>query len=233
MIDEIWQLLKKLSGDAHSTVLSKCTEHGFNPGEGPVPLAESYVNLNWSCNVLRDAIEKKKLIQFPITLQMVLLDSLRAIEKHQQDLVEGTNSVASLVFAIEKLYADIWLYRLNDMSDEQLGYQIKLNQLKELETSVVAMKVAFEEGISQKGYLEQIVMEAQQRNEALQASVGKANEAVENASVDLVAVQDSRTVVEESKKQSSNIKRSQTKRLMPRRRTMKKLPLMKEQLRGL
>jgi len=191
MIEEIWELLSKFSDEAHQTALSKCTEHGFDPNSGIVSLNESYINLIWSCNTLKDSIEKNKLIQLPITIQQELIDSLEAISTNHDALVAGTNSVKELTDAIEKLYTDIWRYGLNHLTDELLGYQAKLNQLKNIEQSVIQTKVKLEEGISKKESLDQILNEANQQNENLNILVTNANTAVESTTSALTQVEDS------------------------------------------
>lgn len=176
MIEDIWNLLCKFSEEAHHEALVKCAEYGFDPNSVTPTLNESYINLAISINLLRDAIEKNKLIQLPITIQNELLQSLTSIDTQHTALIGGTNSAPALAKAIEKLYTDIWRYGLNHLSDEVLGYQTKINQLKEIERSVVETKIKLEEGLAVKGALDAILIDSKQQNETLHTYVATADE---------------------------------------------------------
>lgn len=174
MIEEIWKLLSKFTTEAHEAVLAKCTELNFNQDSGIVSINESYINLNWSCNTLKEAIEKKKLIQLPITIQNEFLEHLKLISTNHDALLAGTDVVVALTGAIEKLFTAVWQYRLNNLSDEQLGYQMKLNDLKSIETSIMETKAKLDEGMAVKIALDEIFKDSKQQNEALHTTVTSA-----------------------------------------------------------
>lgn len=188
MIEELWELLAKFTTEAHQSVLKQCTELGFNQDAGLVSLNESYNNLNWSCNTLKDAIEKKKLIQLPITIQNELFEHLRHISANHDALLAGTDVVVALTGATEKLFTAVWQYRLNELSGEQLGYQMKLNDLKSIETSIMAAKAILDVGVSTKEALDIIFADAKQQNEALQTSVTNAATAITGINENLTQV---------------------------------------------
>lgn len=198
MIEEIWKLLSNLNEEAHQTALAKCGELEFDPNSGVVSLNESYINLIWSCNTLKEAIEKKKLIQLPITIQQELIESLEAVSLSHDELLEGADTVKELTAAIEKLYTDIWRYGLNHLSDELLGYQTKLNQVKDIERSVIETKIKLDEGIQSKESLDLILKTANQQNETLQTLVTNAGTAVAKINDTLTAVEESSEKVAEA-----------------------------------
>jgi hypothetical protein len=191
MIEEIWKILSKFNQDAHQAALAKCIELELDPSSGVVSLDESYINLIWSCNTLKEAIEKQKLIQLPITIQKELIESLETISSNHDDLLAGTDTVKVLTDGIEKLYTAIWRYSLNHLSDELLGYQTKLNQLKDIERSVIETKTKLEEGIAVKDALDLILNDANQQDETLKSLVTNANASVETTANVLAQVEES------------------------------------------
>jgi len=198
MIEEIWKLLSKFNQEAHQAALAKCAELELDPNSGVVSLDESYINLIWSCNTLKEAIEKQKLIQLPITIQQELTTALEAISTSHDELLAGTDTITELTEAIEKLYTDIWRYGLNHLSDELLGYQTKLNQLKDIERSVIETKIKLDEGIQSKESLDLILGNANQHNEALQTLVTNADTAVAKTNDILTSVEESGEKVAET-----------------------------------
>lgn len=191
MIDEIWALLNKLPSDAYQTALSKCKELGVDPDSGIVTLDESYTNLSWSCNTLKGAIEQKKLIQLPITIQSELRETLKAIVANHEALIAGSNVVDALTRVIEKLFTEIWRSGLNNLTDEQLGYLMKLNQLKEIESSIIATKAILEDGIAKKDALEILFADSKQKNNEQQAFLTTADAAVIKVNDNLTAITNS------------------------------------------
>jgi len=191
MIEQIWKLQNKFSNEAHQEALSKCIELGLAQDSGVVPLDDSYINLIWSCNTLKDAIEKKKLIQLPITIQLELIEALEKISSNHESLLTGTDTVKVLTDNIEKLYTAIWRYGLNHLSDDLLGYQTKLNQLKDIERSVIETKIKLEEGIAVKDALGLILNGANQQDETLKSLVTDASAAVETTTNTLAQVEES------------------------------------------
>lgn len=160
MIEKIWNLLTTFTQEAEHAAVSKCAELGYDPNRGRVPLAESYINLRASCDILRDAIEKQKLIQLPITVQDLVGGLLESISKAQTNLTAGTDDVVVLVGEIEKLNTAIWQYGLHNLSEEVLGYQTKLNALKNLELTAIQMMATVKEGIQLKEQMDAVLDKA-------------------------------------------------------------------------
>jgi len=190
MIDELWKLFKKFNPESQQVALAKCEEFCFDPDSGDIPLNDSYINLIWCANTILDAIEKNKLIQLPLTIQKELLKTITDISTRHDSLIEGTDEVASLVALIEKLFTDFWRYGLNHLDDQLLGYQTKLNQLKEIEQSIITTKATIEQGLVAKQNLDELVETANQQSIGIEAQLKTATEAAKASSTALAAIEE-------------------------------------------
>jgi chromosome segregation ATPase len=132
-LSQIWAISTTLTEEAVTAALKKCKEAGFDQDRGLVPLRESFVNLLSARGIIEDAIEKQKLVHLPITVQKELLSNLQTISKSLQGLHDGADEVVNLTNSIELLNTSIWKYGLHNLSDEVLGHQKKLNQIKNQE----------------------------------------------------------------------------------------------------
>lgn len=199
----MWELLTTLTEESQSAVLAKCKELSFDPNRGVVPLDESFINLNTARQILMDAIEKRKLIQLPITVQTTLYGYLEDIYRFQTGLVSGADEVVNLANAIEQFNTSIWQYGLNNLSEEVLGYQTKLNQLKNQELELKRLKSELENGLTLRNELARLLDEMKHATETLQStlataedsarkiaeSLSRTTEADQRAAVILAAVQ--------------------------------------------
>jgi predicted nucleic acid-binding Zn-ribbon protein len=176
MIEKIWDILTTLTEQARSSALAKCNELGFDPNRGVVSLEESFINLDAVRSILMDAIEKRKLIQLPITVQKVLLAQLEAIAKSLTGLTGGADEVVNLVDRIEQLNTATWQYGLHNLSEEVLGYQTKINQLKSQELEAGKVKEELERALKRKKELEGFLEEAKKSVETLQSRVTTSDE---------------------------------------------------------
>ncbi len=159
MIEKLWELLTTITPESQNNVTQKCAEFGFNVIRSDVSLDESFINLTSSSLLLKDLIEKKKLIQLPITIQKNLISSLQNIVTAQNNIVSGSDAVENLIFNIEGLNTQIWQYGLHNLSDEVLGYQTKLNQLKKLEVEIEQLRKELLAGVKSKDKLDKIIEE--------------------------------------------------------------------------
>lgn len=191
MIERMWEILTTITEESQQAALTKCKELGLDPNRGIVSLDESFINLNSAVFILKDAIEKKKLIQLPLTIQKSITSHLEAISKHQTGLISGIDEVVNLANAIEQLNAAIWQYGLHNLSDEVLGYQSKLNQLKALEVEAKRLKRELDAGVRAKENLNQLLNDAGKQSESLQKLVTSAGEAATKASEELARATDS------------------------------------------
>lgn len=176
MIEKIWEILTTLTEEAQNAALAKCKEIGFDPNRGVVSLDESFINLNFAILILKDAIEKKKLIQLPITVQKTLIDYLNAISRFLTSLINGTDEVDNLANSIEQLNTVIWQYGLHNLSEEVLGYQAKMNQLKKQELEIKKLEGEIRKGLNLKSELEQLLAEAKKSGETLQTIAATSDE---------------------------------------------------------
>lgn len=139
LLGEIWSISTTLTEEAMALALTKANEAGFDIDRGVVTLQESFNNLSSARSILEDAIEKRKLVQLPITVQKEVLANLQNISKSLLALAGGSDEIVNLTNAIESLNASIWKYGLHNLSDQVLGYQKKLNQLKNQELQISKM----------------------------------------------------------------------------------------------
>src|SRR6267142_5306930 len=112
-LTQIWEISTTLTEEAIAAASGKAVESGFDPNRGIVSLQESFINLSSARAVLEDAIEKKKLIQLPITVQKELLTNLQGISKALQGLTGGVDEIVNLTNAIESLNTAIWKFGLH------------------------------------------------------------------------------------------------------------------------
>jgi len=159
-IPEINEFLNTISEEGKGAVLKKCEELKFNIERGVIGLTESYINLFQARDILADAIEKKKISQLPLSIQCRVRDALANIVKFQKELIAGADQVPNLASAIETLYTEIWNSRLDQLSGDLLGYQTKLNQVKNLEVQISKQTADLGKTIGLKGELESILNEA-------------------------------------------------------------------------
>lgn len=178
MIEQMWALLTTFTDEAKQAALSKCQELSFDQNRGVVSLDESYINLHSATDILKDAIETKKLIQLPISIQKMLVVLLEAIQKYQTSLTAGSDEVVNLADAIEKLNTYVWQYGLHNLSDQVLGYQSKMNQLKAMELAATETSRSLQQGTQLKEQLEQILVDATTRRETLQTHLDDASRAL-------------------------------------------------------
>lgn len=158
--EQIWNVLTTLTEEAQTAAVAKANELGFDKNRGEVPLDESLVNLNSAINILKDAVQKEKLNQLPLTVQKVLLVNLNAVSSALTNLVNGADEITNLVNGTEALNTSIWQYGLYNLSEEVLGYQTKLNQLKNLELELARLKNEVDTGLKMKGELKVLLDEA-------------------------------------------------------------------------
>jgi hypothetical protein len=167
-LSRVWSICTTLTDEAMGVASARAKELGFDPNRGLVPLPESFINLSSAGSIIEDAIEKQKLVQLPITVQRELLANLETISKSLQGLASGVDEVVNLTTAIEALNTAIWKYGLHNLSDQVLGYQKKLNQLKnqELQISKVVTLLEGASGAIEKANAAAAETE-QQKNSAL------------------------------------------------------------------
>jgi chromosome segregation ATPase len=197
------EILNTITNDSQNGVLKKCEEFGFDPNRGEITLSESFINLNQSRDIIKDAIEKNKLNQFPLTVQKIILQGFESIINFQSNLVSGTDQVVNLVNAIEQLYTDIWRFGVHNLSGEVLGYTTKMNQLKDEEVKIKQLRRELDNGLRLKDELEKLLEEIQKSstdingllatsqtsNETIKRELDKAIDTAQKAVAHLTTIQ--------------------------------------------
>jgi hypothetical protein len=163
-LQQIWAICTTLTEETMRAATARVAESGLDPNRGVVPLAESFINLTSARAILEDAIEKQKLVQLPITVQKELLANLETISKSLQGLISGVDEIANLTNAIETLNTSIWKFGLHNLSDQVLGYQKKLNQLKTQELQISNIITQLDSSQSTIGRLNTAAADLAQKN---------------------------------------------------------------------
>jgi hypothetical protein len=135
-LGQIWSISTTLTDEAMKAGLDKATASNYDINRGLIPLTESFINLGSARATLEDAIEKDKLVQLPITVQKEILANLENISKCVLGLMNGGDEIITFTSAVETLNTTIWKYGLHNLSEQVLGYQRKLNQIKTQEVKI-------------------------------------------------------------------------------------------------
>ena len=143
---EILSLCTTFTSEAIDTAAGKAKLNGFNVDRGEITFTEVAINLIQARETLADAIQKQKLIQLPIIVQKELLANLQSVEKALQGLMSNSDQIQNLGAAVEVLNTSIWKYGLHNLSDQVLGYQTKLNQLKQQDVRAKNLLSTLEDG---------------------------------------------------------------------------------------
>ena len=133
---EIWRAATSLSDEMQRAAVRKARELGFDFSKGRISLEETLINLTQVRNLLVDAADKNKLAQLPLKVQNLLYSQVQKIAELLGGLVSGTDAILSLEDSVEDLTTTIWQYNLHNLSDQVLGYQNKMNQLKAQEVLI-------------------------------------------------------------------------------------------------
>lgn len=160
IIPSLLGILTTFTPEAKTAALEKCSELGFDVNRGEIPIEESFINLQTATRVLRSAIEQNKVNQIPLSLQRRLLESVEAISASLTGFIAGRDEVETFTNAVERVTAEIWQSRLMDLSPEVLGFQTKLNQLKQQEVEAAQLTSQLRDGLAIKAELENIAQRA-------------------------------------------------------------------------
>ncbi len=133
---EIGRVASTLTVDMQSAAIKKARELGFDLSRGRLSLEETLINLSSIRDVLLDAAEKNKLIHLPLKLQYTLYSQALKVSETLTTLVNGTDAVQALEEVVDDLTSSAWQYNLHNLSEEVLGFQQKMNQLKTQETVI-------------------------------------------------------------------------------------------------
>jgi hypothetical protein len=190
---QIWSLCTTLSSEALDAAETKTKANQFNVDRGDVSFTEVAINLASAREVLKDAIEQQKLIQLPITVQKELFSNLQVISKALQGIMNNSDEIINLGNAVEVLNTSIWKYGLHNLSDQVLGYQEKLNQLKQQDVRVKQLVATLEKGRLASDNLTQLAEQAQKNIEQIEKSQLLMQQEVATATASRQQIQDEMT----------------------------------------
>ncbi|MBI5083132.1 MAG: hypothetical protein HZB13_00835 [Acidobacteria bacterium] len=136
MAKEIGRVASTLTDDMQSAALKKARDNGFDLRRGRLSLNETLINLSRIRDVLLDATDKRKLIHLPLKIQYTLYQQALQVSETLTSLVNGTDAVLALEDVVDELTSSAWQYNLHNLSEEVLGFQQKMNQLKNQEVLI-------------------------------------------------------------------------------------------------
>lgn len=179
---EIGRIASTLTGDMQSAALTKARDLGFGLTLGRLSLEETLINLSNIRDVLLDATEKSKLAHLPLRLQYTLYSQALKVSETLTALVNGTDAVYALEDVVDELTSSAWQYNLHNLSAEVLGFQQKMNQLKDQEILILkALRAAqdFETSSQRAGNLlqeiEGVLTNARKHGEAIDTNMAQAS----------------------------------------------------------
>src|SRR5258708_26195363 len=133
---EVGRLASTLTEEMQAAALKKARDLGFDLNKGRLSLEETLINLSHGRDLLLAAVAEGKLVQLPLQLQYTLYSKTQKISETLTSLVNGTDATQTLEDVVEDLTATVWQYNLHNLSEQVLGFERKMNQLKAQETLI-------------------------------------------------------------------------------------------------
>jgi hypothetical protein len=133
---KIWEIVTTLTENMQQAAVRKAQDTGYDLEAGQIPFQETLINLSHDRDVLREAVEKGRIVQLPLKLQYRLLAEATKVKAQLEALVGGSDAVLPLESAVEDLSATIWQFNLQNLSSEVLSFESKMNDLKSQETQI-------------------------------------------------------------------------------------------------
>lgn len=158
---EMREALSTLSNEAITSGTQKIDESSWHKAEWDIPWAETITNLTNSRDLLLALLSGDILRQIPLKIQKDLLENVKALSRYFTDLMNGSDSTQNIVNVTEELYSTIWKYRLNNLDEKFLGYETKMNQLKNLETEARKLTSELKDGLGLKDKMNQLVVNSE------------------------------------------------------------------------
>jgi uncharacterized coiled-coil DUF342 family protein len=181
---KLWEIVTTWTENMQQAAVRKAQDAGFDLEAGQIPFQETLINLSHDRDVLREAVEKGRIVQIPLKLQYRLLAEVTKVKSQLETLVAGVDAVLPLESAVEDLSATIWQFNLQNLSPEVLSFESKMNDLKSQEgqiKKVLSESRKLEKAISR---LNELQIEAQERFDKTTEYVGSA----ERNSANIVAI---------------------------------------------
>ncbi|GEM_PF-4463796 len=146
--EEILSKLQLITLDAINHAGTKALEFEPDDESTLIPFARSLSELDWAQSQLIGAIEAGKFDKLPLGKQRRMSDLLDRIISELSSIESGNDYRKSLASAIEDLYEIAWDSGIHNLSDKFLGYQSKMNSLKDFEAELLQSQVTLEKGLS-------------------------------------------------------------------------------------
>lgn len=147
IVTAIQESLDKLSNDAFAAANARIEELSFEKDKWDVPWRETLTNLTNTRDLLQDLIHRGILVQMPLTVQRRILSELDDLSRFVSELNSGNDTLKNIVNTTEALYSYVWQNRLHNLSDQFLGFETKLNQLKILEGRAEELTDSLEDAV--------------------------------------------------------------------------------------
>lgn len=106
-LNEIWAIVTTLTDEATARALKKCKDAGFDPDRGIVSLQESFINLAAVRSLLEDAIDKRKLIQLSLTIQLGFAITFCTVQYSRERRLEEEYAFKSSISVSLNPYRDL------------------------------------------------------------------------------------------------------------------------------
>jgi hypothetical protein len=132
----LWDVVTTLTESMQQAAVHKAQELSFDLASGEIPFQETLINLSHDRDVLREAVEKGRIVQIPLKLQSRLLVEATKVKNQLEALVGGSDAIVPFEQAVEDLHATIWQFNLQNLSPELLSFETKMNDLKAQETKI-------------------------------------------------------------------------------------------------
>jgi hypothetical protein len=133
---KLWDIVTTLSESSQQAAVRVAQDKGFDLEAGQIPFQETLINLSHDRDVLREAVEKGRIVQIPLKLQYRLLAEATKVKAQLEQLASGTDAVLPLENAVEDLSATIWQFNLQNLAPQVLAFESKMNDLKAQETQI-------------------------------------------------------------------------------------------------
>ena len=137
---ELRRALSLLSDEAQRAASHRFIDSGLDPhGHGP-SIDGVLVTLSHAGDALSDALETGKFVQSPLAVQYGLYGQVQVLCRALANIAEGQSTLQDLPdlqARVEKLDADVWPFRLLDISaDGVTSFHTRMNQLRSHEALI-------------------------------------------------------------------------------------------------
>ncbi len=148
MTQNILDSLLLIDADAIRNAESQATAIGSVGVPPQFPFERSLAELTLVRDQLLGAIEGGKMSMVPMKKQREMLQHIDQIKAGFASLSSGQDDRVAIAEAIEDLYNVAWDSGIHNLSDKFLGYQSKMNSIKDIEAELIRGREALQDGLS-------------------------------------------------------------------------------------